>query len=432
MAVLRTTFVPNLTTICDEVLDEITADGHTFASTAWYRFLDSLPLQEIVGGDVELSYAVVWAGETPVCVTPVLRARGQGVYFVYSLRRYYFEHWIEEAIRMQPDKSQFYARLLSGVSCYRKVMEWTGSSLDDCLIVTGPLSYRGEIPVAPSSPVPRHQVYASLVKELQKSARRRRIPLWFLALQGNTRLTKVLETAECESSFLFYDNRIDLEDYESFDDYLFSFRRTTRRAFQRDMRRTEEAGVEFQFLPSFHEHKETLADLYSKTYAKYGNSFYRHPSYFWNALQTHLGDRAEAIVAKKDGAMLGFSILLHNERRGEMYTYRIGRQADDSCDGIPYYFGLSFYGPIQRAIERNYRRIWLGPASYEAKNVRGADQVPLFNYFWFPRRWDRWFLQPYLTLFGQVSKEEIDRTLLRTQKVPNVKTVGDPRRKRST
>lgn len=414
MAVLSTQLLENLHSLSDEDLDEITADGHTFARTQWYRLLDSLPLDSIIGGQVRMQYAVVRHGDCPICVTPILRSTGAGVYFAYSLRRYYFEHWIEEAVRLQPEKQQTFARLMTMVSGYRKLLEWSGTKLSDCLIVTGPMSYRGEIPVAPSSPVPRHQVYAALVRDLQKYSRRHKLPLWFFALQGGSgRLAKVLDAAQCSRSFLFYDNCLNLEEYRSFDDYLRSFRRTTRRAFCRDLKRIEEAGIQFRFLSDWSGLEPTLTGLYTQTYSKYGSSFFRHGDQFWSMAQQHLGDQAEIIVAERDQQLLGFSLLMHNVRRGEMWTYRIGRSFSDDLESVPFYFGLSFYGPIQRAIERGYRRIWLGPASYEAKSVRGAEQVPLYSYFWFPRRWDRWFLRPYLQMFGQISQEEIVRSLQR-------------------
>lgn len=414
MSALRMTLVDNLNHFSNETLDEITADGRTFSNTQWYRLLDSLSLDAVIGGQVQLQYAVVQHGSTPVCVAPILHAKGPGVYFAYSLRRYYFEHWIEEALRLQPGKQQTFARLMTGVSAYRKALEWTGSPLSESLIVTGPMSYRGEIPVAPSSPVPRHQVYAALVRELQTLARRKKLPLWFFAVPGRgNRLAKVLEAARCSPSFLFYDNRLDVEEFATFDDYLQSFRRTTRRAFCRDLKRTQEAGVQFRYLSDWTNLESDLSRLYTQTYSKYGSSFFRHPETFWTEVQRCLGDQAEMVVAERGSQLLGFGLLLHNERRGELWTYRMGRVFDDETSGVPYYFGLSFYCPIQRAIERGYRRLWLGPAAYEAKSVRGAEQVPLYNYFWFPRRWDRWFLSPYLQLFGQISQEEISRSIQR-------------------
>jgi hypothetical protein len=63
-------------------------------------------------------------------------------------------------------------------------------------------------------------------------------------------------------------------------------------------------------------------------------------------------------------------------------------------------------------LELGYRRLWLGPASYEAKRVRGAEQVPLFNYLWFPRRWDRAVLGRFVQFFGEETKRQLDRSFV--------------------
>ena len=418
MVKLGTELVPTLAAIPDEVLAEITADGHTFAGAAWYRMLESLQLPTLLGGQPRLWFAVVCADETPVCVCPILRASGQGIYFVYSLRRYFFEHWIEEAVRLNPDRQEQLARMFGFVSVYRKLLEASGSRLDDALIVTNPLSYRGEIPVAPSSPVPRSEVYRALLRELQRVARKSNLPLWFLGVQGQgSRLARALKAGGCRESFLFYDNRLDLGACTELDDYLHSFRRTTRRALLRDIQRSDSAGVEYRVCEDLGPYAEELTRLYDRTYSKYGESFFRHPPLFWSVLQQHLGKNAEAILASRGGELIGFTVLLKSPRRGEMWTYRIGRSDASELANVPFYFGLSFYEPIRRAIALGCRRLWLGPASYEAKSVRGAEQVSLYNYFWFPRRPDRWLLGPYLELFGQVSRDQIAESMQRPVRV---------------
>ncbi|QDU60156.1 hypothetical protein Pan216_09930 [Planctomycetes bacterium Pan216] len=415
---MNTAVVSSIADISDDDLDEITADGHVFASTSWYRMLERLDLRTIVGGDVELYFVVVRADDRPVAVCPLLRARGEGVYFVYSLRRYYFEHWIEEAVRIDPSQSRHFARLMAGVSVYRKSLQLSGAPLDDCLIVTNPLSYRGTVPVAPSSSSFRLEVYGALLDGLKRFSRRRNLPLWFLSVdESDSRWPKMLEGAGCQRTFLFYDNQLNLDPYESFDDYLGSFRRTTRRAFQRDIVRTSRAGFTFRTIEDFGTISGQLSELYRQTYKRYGESFFRHPPSFWRTLNDTLGESVDVIACEYEGAMVGFTVLLHSQRRGEMWTYRIGRSYDENIAQAPFYFSLSFYAPIQHAIDKGCRRIWLGPASYEAKSVRGADQVPLYSYFWFPRRWDRWLLAPYLQLFGDVSKDQIHRSMARPVRV---------------
>lgn len=409
---LRIDVVASLAGISDELLSEVTADGHTFANKSWFRLLDALPLSDVIGGTINLRWLVASVENTPIAVCPLMRATGDGVYFIYSLRQYFFEHWVDEAVRINPEKQAHFHRLQRGVAFYRRLLQATGSQLTDCLIVTNPLSYRGDIPVAPSSPLSRETVLGALIERLQQESRRVRRPLWFAFVEGDTsRLGKVLQERGCEKIFHFYDNRIKLDSFGSFDEYLHSFRRTTRRALQKDIRRTEEAGITFRFSSDLICSAAELTKLYEQTYSKYGDSHYRHGTGYWTALERELGNQVEVIRAEHHESIVGFSILLRNERRGEMWTYRIGRDNRSDLKDIPYYFGLSFYGPIARAIEAGYRRIWLGPASYEAKSVRGAEQVPLYSYYWFPRRLDRWLFLPFVRLFGQITREQIAESL---------------------
>ena len=421
-AVATTSWHRSLDWLAEDDLAEICADGHTFADARFLRLVDALDLPAVTGGDVTLSFVTVWAGRTPVALCPVLRCRGTGVHFLYSLRRFYFEHWIEDAIRLDPGSAAVMAKALRVVNAYRRLLEATGTPLDDWLVATSPLSYRGQIPVAPSSPIGRAEVYGAVVAAVQRKARACRVPACFLGVEGeSSRLGDALVAGGCARTFLMYDNQLDLTPFADFDEYLHSFRRTTRRAFQRDLKRIAAAGVQYRFLDRFGSIAPLLTDLYETTYRKYGDSFHRHRPDFWRTLPERLGDRVEIVAAFHEDRLLGFSALLKNTRRGEMWTYRVGRLGDDEFRGVPFYFGLSFYEPIRRALDLGFRRLWLGPAGYEAKSVRGAALMPLYSYFWFPRRVDRVLLQPYLKFFGDVSRRQIRKSVRR----PRVRIGGE-------
>lgn len=75
MATLRTILAPDLASVSADAFEEITADGHVFASAAWYRLLEQLDLSSLIGGQVELQFAIVTADDAPVAVCPVLRKR---------------------------------------------------------------------------------------------------------------------------------------------------------------------------------------------------------------------------------------------------------------------------------------------------------------------------------------------------------------------
>lgn len=382
-----------------------------FLAIPWLRFLESLPLDDVVGGTVEPEYVVVGEGSRVAAVCPFLRVRGEEVYFLYSLRRFFFENCFEEAARMRLDAGRSLARLSPIVSAMRSGLERLRGALSDCLIVGSPLAYRGGALVAEGIEDQDVDWPGLIVNELRRVADRRRAPLWAQGSLGDASIDAAMTRQGFERTFLFYDNVVRVDGFESFGDYLRSFRRTTRRGFEREMWRTEHAGVDYTFTRDWDAHADDFARLYERTYRKHGDSHFQHPPWFWRRLGETMGDDAEAIAARKDDEVIGFSALLHDRERGELWTYRIGRRDDGELAETPFYFGLSFYGPIRRAIELGYRRVWLGPVGYEAKRARGADVVPIYNHFYFPRRVDNWLLKPYLRLFGKISREQIDQSL---------------------
>lgn len=414
MGTLRAELRPDLSRLDEHALAEVTADGHTFASAEWYRFLESIDLSLVAGGDTKLAFAVVTEADRPVCVCPVLRVRGPGVFFAYNLRRYFFDHWIGEVRRKHPRIEGDLARLLRGVTLYRRFLDWSHAPLDECLIVGSPLAYRSQIPTAPSATASRGEIYRILVALLQKVSRKNRLPLWFFCVQGEKgRLPRALLAAGCQRSFLFHDNVVELDDYRSFSDYLQSFRRTARKAFLREIRLAESAGIDFTVSGDVAEIAEEIADACLRGQERNGQTAFRQPVEFWRSLGRSLGHKAEAIVATRHEDPLGFHVLLRNERRGEMWAYRMGRADIGARTFACLGSSLGFYEPIRRAVALGYRRIWLGPTAYEAKSLRGARQVPLYSYFWFPRVWDRWLFLPYLVQFGEIAREQIARSLNR-------------------
>lgn len=412
---LRTEFQSSLQFLGDGVLDEFSVDSPMFARRGWLRLLDRPELRDWVGGKGTLQFAVVYADHQPACVCPVLRARGAGTYFLYSIEEHFFEHWIEEALRLHPDQHRAYARLRMASGAFKTLLKWTGSVLDDAFIVSSPLSYRGELGIASRFDGERDLILGELARSLERWAVEHRRPVWIQGIEGDeAEWRPILRQRDWTPAFLFHDNRLELEGLRDFEDYLSGFRRTTRRAFQRDQKRTRAAGISFRVLDDMAEHAALFSDQYERTYDKYGRNHFHHPPEFFIALQETLGDDVEAIVAEKEGAIIGFSILLKNPGRKEIWTYRMGRVADAGLEDVPYYFDLSFYAPIARAIELGYSTLWLGPAGYEAKNVRGAEPVPLYSYFFFPRRLDRWLLGPYVEGFGRISRSEIEASFART------------------
>jgi predicted N-acyltransferase len=148
-----------------------------------------------------------------------------------------------------------------------------------------------------------------------------------------------------------------------------------------------------------------LEQLYDATYSKYGDEHFHHPASFWSALGRHVAPHAEAVIASCGNEPVGFSALLH--KNDDLYFWRVGRTYEGTVSDAPVYFNLAFYEPIKRALELGAKRIWLGSGAWEAKRRRGALGHALYSYIWFPRRWARWVLMPYLETFTRISQQQM-------------------------
>ncbi len=412
MPKLQTRIEPTLASLSDADLRSITAGGHPFGSVEWFRLLERLDLSALTGGNVTLQFAIVTAGGTALGLCPLLRARGPGLFALYSIRRYYFEYLFEQAAHSNLQASGLIARIAPIVGRLGRLLESIGCSLDDSLIVCNPLSYRGGISMTPSTPVASEEVSCELVSALKQYAAEIQRPLCFLCFEGDDDpAVETLRKAGCQEVFLFYDNKIDLSCFHEFDDYVQSFPSRYRKRTRKEIRQTSDAGIRFRLVDDFTDHANDFSRLYRETYSKHSASILEQPPEFWTTLQQTLGGGVEALLAEHDDRLVGFSVLLKSDRRREMWVYRGGRHDSDSLKQVPYYFSMGFYEPVRRAIQLGYQKIWLGPAGYETKIRRGARQTPLFSYFWFPRRRDRWLLRRVLRRFGRVVRRQLAGTL---------------------
>jgi predicted N-acyltransferase len=175
--------------------------------------------------------------------------------------------------------------------------------------------------------------------------------------------------------------------------------------------------VEFRFEDDLDHVAEDLAGSRQRQASPAVDRSFATAPDFWSSLSAAMGPKAEAIFAERGEEILGSHVLLRNERRGEMWSYRVMAMSPGGRDQRAAQNALAYYEPIRRTIALGYRRLWLGSGGYEAKAVRGARQVPIYSYFWFPRVWDRWLLPPYLQQFGEVTRHLIGLAIDRPTRI---------------
>jgi predicted N-acyltransferase len=395
----------SLSGFTDEQLDRVTARSSIFFDRRWFRMLDSIELPPLVRGQAVLRYVVVSRGAELVAVCPFIVTRSDSIYFFYSLKKFFFTSWQAELLRLDPNRAGFIRRVSSIVAAYLASAQATGAETNGWVLAVSPLSHRGDIALAPLSAEDEERVIDRVIDALQDVAKTENLPLCFFGVQHEkAEIRRSLVRRDFEELFLVYDNLLELPG-SSFEEYLDMFRSDARRLFNREMKQARAAGVRFEVTAEVAKLSGPLAELYESTYSKYGDEHFHHPAAFWAALGQHVLPHAEALVAYDGRTPVGFSCLLN--KNGDLCFYRVGRSYNGPVGDAPVYFNLAFYEPVKRAIELGARRIWLGSGAWEAKRRRGAVGHALYSYMWFPRRWSRWVLMPYLKTFTRISQQQM-------------------------
>lgn len=382
----RATVVESLKGYSDAELDIATEDAGIFLDRRWFRLLESLPVPALLGGgEVTLRFVVVDAGGaggqglTAVC--PFLVTRSRDVVSYYSLENRFFE-----------------SRLFT--TLYKKLAWSLGAGSEGSVLATIPFSWRSGVACRHLPPNERRAVHHAAIEKLEAVARQERLPLWFNAVDKDSPLGEVLRERGFSQVYYAFDTFIDTG-VKDFAELLGRFDRTIRRQYGKD-RRWGKLGYRFEVIRDFEALASRFEAFYEATSSKYGGDHFHFPAALGLALARHLGEHAEAVVATKDGAPVGFCMLL---RKGEeMFSYRIGRQPGPDGEEPPVYFHLLTYEPLQHAVRHGVRRVWLGPGSWETKRRRGAGYKIFHSYYRYPTLRSRVVLGSFISLFSRRAK----------------------------
>jgi predicted N-acyltransferase len=395
----------SLSSFADKQLDRVSENASVFHSRGWFRMLDAIDLEPLLRGKMVLRYVVVCRGSELVAICPFLVTRSESIYFFYSLKKFFFTSWQAELLRMNPEKASFVRWIGGVVAAYLAFARATGAGTGGWVLAVSPLSHRGDIALARMTAEEESIVRDKVVDTLQQVAADENLPLCFFGIQQEKEeLRNALLRQNFAELFLVHDNLLELQ-VTSFAEYLDMFRSDARRLFNREIKQAREADIRFEIVRDLEEVSGCLERLYDATYSKYGEEHFHHPASFWSALGRYVAPHAEAVVAYRGSEPVGFSALLHKNE--DLYFWRVGRSYEREVGEAPVYFNLAFYEPVKRAIELGAKRIWLGSGAWEAKRRRGAIGHALYSYIWFPRRWARWVLMPYLETFTRISQQQM-------------------------
>lgn len=166
--------------------------------------------------------------------------------------------------------------------------------------------------------------------------------------------------------------------WNSFDDYLLSFRQKRRKGIRRERRVFQESDFTIQ-ISDARSLDEKVVLLQSNLQKKYGHS--GNPERLkrgFDQIKTHLGPFVRVYLAQQNDQLLGYALFY--EMDGKYYCKQVGfdygRLDNDFC-----YFNIGFYEPIIQALENKITSINYGVGAYEAKLKRGCELRYLFGFF---------------------------------------------------
>jgi predicted N-acyltransferase len=398
-----TRVVNSLASYTDEQLDQATLEANIFFDRRWFRMLDEIELAPLLGGQATLRYMVVSRGDQVAAVCPFIVTRSTSIHHFYSLEKYYFTAWSDELLQLHPDKANYTRWVMRLVNAYLGLAHRTGVQTQGWVLAVSPLSYYSDVAVAPDGTELEDAARAQAVRALQEVARDEDLPLSFLGVSEEQQALRTnLAKHSFTELFLTFDNLLELP-MSNLAQYVDSLPSKARQRVRHERTAVEKNGVRFEQASDLDTLQAALERMYETVYSKYGADHFRHPAPFWPVLGRHLGFHAQTFVAYRGDEPIGFSTFL--QKNGQWHGWRCGRAPGTDLDKNVY-FNLAFYEPIQRALELDATRLLSGPGGWSTKARRGAVPHALHSHIWFPRRWPRVLLQPYLKKFGELSMQE--------------------------
>jgi predicted N-acyltransferase len=164
-----------------------------------------------------------------------------------------------------------------------------------------------------------------------------------------------------------------------FDGYLAGMDHKRRNQVKRERRRLQEAGVRFGIDALGAELIAELVPLQLQQFRKYGHDPSEKALAASLALQAeHCGHAMRAVTARSpDGTLRGFATMVHWGRH--LYMRQVG--FDYEWQGpLPLYFGVTYYTPIEYAVQAGVRLLHYSIESEAAKVWRGCALEQRYGY----------------------------------------------------
>ncbi|QNE79352.1 GNAT family N-acetyltransferase [Streptomyces finlayi] len=158
------------------------------------------------------------------------------------------------------------------------------------------------------------------------------------------------------------------------EEFLAGMSKHRRRRVRLERRALAEAGVEVTVEPLTQELVPRLGELDSNLLKKYGNpASPEHSAGLLSWIADVMGDDVMVSVARQNGAVIGFGMVLRSRARGEEHWFGHRAGFDYEAQGkLPLYYDVLYYRVLEAAAAAGVSVLHAGIGSVEAKLARGC------------------------------------------------------------
>ena len=158
------------------------------------------------------------------------------------------------------------------------------------------------------------------------------------------------------------------------DEFLANMSKHRRRRVRLERRALAEAKVEVHLEPLTKALAPRLGELDCNLLRKYGNpASPEHSAGLLSWISEVMGDDAMVSVARQDGAIIGFGMVLRSRARGEEQWFGHRAGFDYEAQGkLPLYYDVLYYRVLEAAAREGVSVLHAGIGSIEAKLARGC------------------------------------------------------------
>jgi hypothetical protein len=156
--------------------------------------------------------------------------------------------------------------------------------------------------------------------------------------------------------------------WNSFQDYLKSLKLNVRKNVRREIRKCKENGVKIEE-SELEDLTIKLSELYTNLSLKYDKNakkIFDHN--FFGMLNTYAKEKTKLFIAKKNGEVVGFCLLLRQRDVLDGFMAGFNYSIQTKTDFI--YFNLCYYAPIKWAIENDVKKIYYRGMAEKVKRDR--------------------------------------------------------------